>query len=145
MRAVEVRHLSAFEASDQYLTGMPLAFLIWSDEEPEIRVLHLGDTCIFSDLKLLAELYRPTIAFIGIGAAPGFFAEMAPSEGAQAALWLGLDVALPMHFEADPAAAGAFCAAVEHLPRKITTWVPKGMQSFVMERKTHLTVDEARS
>jgi L-ascorbate metabolism protein UlaG (beta-lactamase superfamily) len=126
VRAVEVRHVSAFEASDgSYLTGMPLGFLIAGVDEPNTRLLHLGDTSIFSDLALFGQLYKPTIALIGVGAAKGLFAEMTPAEGAQAALWLGVDVALPMHYEEDAAAGHAFCAAVAHLPRTVLTWMPE--------------------
>jgi hypothetical protein len=61
----------------------------------------MGDTAIFSDLKLQAELYQPTIGCIGIAnpleilhrfPMPGTMitAEMSPEEGALAARWLGL-------------------------------------------------------
>ena len=141
IRALETRHLSVFETSPgTYASGMPLAFLVRSEQEPDTRVLHLGDTAIFSDLKLIGELYRPTIALIGVGAAPGYLAEMSPKEGAQAALWLGVDVALPMHFEDDRSAADEFCAAVGWLPCEITTWHLEPLDGFVFERETRRSV-----
>ena len=131
IRALETRHLSVFETTPgTHVSGMPLAFLVRSDQEPDATVLHLGDTSIFSDLKLFGELYRPAIALIGIGAAPGYPAEMSPKEGAQAALWLGVDVAVPMHFEGDRSAAGEFCEAVRWLPREITTWNLEPLDGF---------------
>lgn len=137
VRAVEVRHASFMQTiNGETITGLPLGFVVWHESEPEIRVIHLGDTSLFSDLQLLGMLYRPTVALIGVGAAKGFFAEMTPAEGAQAALWLGVDVALPMHCEADPAEADVFCAAVRHLPRKIETWVPEIGSTFYISRQT---------
>jgi L-ascorbate metabolism protein UlaG (beta-lactamase superfamily) len=139
IRAIETRHLSAFESvGGDFITGMPLGFLVWSEDEPEIRLLHLGDTSVYSDLSLIGQLYRPTVALIGVGAAKGFLAEMTASEGAQAALWLGVDVALPMHFEADEAPAVDFCAAVDHLPRRIESWVPGLLEAFTIERRTQM-------
>lgn len=137
VRAVEVRHTSFMQlAGGETITGMPLGFVVWHESEPEVRIIHLGDTSLFSDLQLLGMLYRPVVALIGVGAALGFFAEMTPAEGAQAALWLGVDIALPMHCEADPAEADAFCAAVRHLPRKLETWVPLIGRTFSVSRRT---------
>lgn len=137
VRAVEVRHASFMQSvNGETITGLPLGFVVWHESEPEVRVIHLGDTSLFSDLQLLGMLYRPTVALIGVGAAIGFFAEMTPAEGAQAALWLGVDIALPMHCEADPSEADVFCAAVRHLPRKIETWVPEMGRTFNISRQT---------
>jgi L-ascorbate metabolism protein UlaG (beta-lactamase superfamily) len=141
IRALETRHLSVFETSPgTFVSGLPLAFLVRSDREPDATVLHLGDTSIFSDLKLFGELYRPAIALIGIGGAPGYLAEMSPKEGAQAALWLGVDVAVPMHFEADPSAAAEFCEAVRWLPRDIISWQLNPLDSFLFERETRASM-----
>ena len=137
VRAVETRHLSAFQSdSGEFLTGMPLGFVIWDESEPDVRMLHLGDTSLFSDLALLGELYRPVVVFIGVGAAPGFLAEMTPQEAALACFWLRADVALPMHFEADSRAADEFCAAIEQVPSAITSWVPQQFEAFSFSRKT---------
>ena len=134
VRAIEVRHVSAFEGTDgTYMTGMPLGFLVSGIDEPETKLLHLGDTSIHADLALFAQLYKPTVALVSVGAAKGLFAEMTPSEGAQAALWLGVDVALPMHYEDDAAAATAFCAAVAHLPRRVRSWLPVPFSEFEVE------------
>ncbi len=139
IRAVEARHASIFTAADgQTITGMPLGFVAWHQAEPEVRVIHLGDTSLFSDLQLLGMLYRPMVALIGVGAAAGFFPEMTPREGAQAAFWLGAEIALPMHCEADPAAAEAFCAAVQQLPRAVETWAPALQEVAIVTRHTRV-------
>ena len=137
IRAIETRHVSAFESSEgEFITGMPLGFVLWSEDEPDVRVLHLGDTSVFADLRLIGQLYRPTVGFIGVGAARGFLAEMTPREAAHAVLWLGLDVALPMHFEADAKAADEFCAAIAHLPRVVNAWVPRMFEAFSISTET---------
>ncbi|HKP17923.1 MAG TPA: MBL fold metallo-hydrolase [Gaiellaceae bacterium] len=142
VRALEARHLSRFEtAPGVFASGLPLAFLLRCDDEPDVRLLHLGDTSVSGDLRVIGELYRPTVALLGIGAAPGYFAELMPREGAQAALWLGVDVALPMHFEADPSAADEFCEAVRWLPREISSWRLDPLDSFVFERETRTDVE----
>lgn len=45
-------------------SGVPMAFVVYADEN--VRFYHYGDTAIFSDMKLQAELYKPTIGAIGI-------------------------------------------------------------------------------
>jgi L-ascorbate metabolism protein UlaG (beta-lactamase superfamily) len=83
-----------------YASGVPMGFVVHAD--PDVRFYHYGDTAIFSDLRLIAELYRPTIGCIGITNPveilhrldmPGrmLTAEMSPREGALAAQWLGLE------------------------------------------------------
>jgi L-ascorbate metabolism protein UlaG (beta-lactamase superfamily) len=78
------------------------------------RVYHAGDTGLFSDMRLLAELYRPQVALLPIG---GRYT-MGPREAAIAVNWLRPDIAIPMHYntrasiEQDPA---DFQALVETL------------------------------
>jgi len=90
-----------------FASGVPMAFIIYAD--PGVRFYHYGDTALFSDLKLQAELYRPTIGCIGIAnpqeilhrfPMPGqmLTAEMSPREGALAAEWLQLNTVLPCHY-----------------------------------------------
>ena len=47
-----------------FASGVPMAFIVYADED--VRFYHYGDTALFSDMKLQAELYRPTIGCIGI-------------------------------------------------------------------------------
>ena len=139
VRAIEVRHASVFAgAGGELLSGLPLGFVVWHESEPEVRVAHLGDTSLFSDMQLIGRLYRPTVALLGVGAARGFFAEMSPQEGALAAMWLGVEAAFPMHWEADAAAATQFCEAVRHLPCQVRTWVPELGQVIEVTRQTRV-------
>jgi L-ascorbate metabolism protein UlaG (beta-lactamase superfamily) len=108
VQPVECRHWSQIRMPDgTFASGVPMGFVIYADEG--VRFYHYGDSAIFSDLKLIGELYRPTIGAIGIAnpkeilhmiTAPGemLTAEMSPREGALAAQWLGLETVLPCHY-----------------------------------------------
>lgn len=61
-------------------------------------VYHAGDTCLFSDMKLIAELYAPEIACLPIGDRY----TMGPKEATLAASWIKADVTIPMHYNTFP-------------------------------------------
>lgn len=108
VRAVECRHTSFRKAPDgQYLSGQPLGFILYAD--PGVRIYHSGDSAIFSDLKLIGELYRPNIGLLcaceiekeyleSLGLMDHFGNEMNGDEGALAAKWLGLEYAIICHY-----------------------------------------------
>ena len=108
VQPLECHHWSQIRMPDgTHASGVPMAFVVHVDDG--VRFYHYGDTAIFSDLKLQAELYRPTIGCIGIAnpqeilhrnPMPGrmLTAEMSPYEGALAAQWLGLNTVLPCHY-----------------------------------------------
>jgi L-ascorbate metabolism protein UlaG (beta-lactamase superfamily) len=108
VQPVECHHWSQLRMPDgTFASGVPMAFVVYAD--PGVRFYHYGDTAIFSDMKLQAELYQPTIGCIGIAnpveilhrfPMPGqmLTAEMSPREGALAAQWLGLETVFPCHY-----------------------------------------------
>ena len=108
VQPVECHHWSQIRMPDGSLaSGVPMAFVIEADDN--VRFYHYGDTAIFSDMKLQAELYRPNIGAVGIAnpqeilgrnPMPGRMTsgEMSPREGALAAEWLGLSTVLPCHY-----------------------------------------------
>lgn len=108
VQPVECHHWSQIRLPDgSYASGVPMGFVVYA--EPGVRFYHYGDTGLFSDLRLIAELYRPTLGCVGIAnpleilsrlTMPGrmLTAEMSPREGALAAQWLGLDTVLPCHY-----------------------------------------------
>jgi L-ascorbate metabolism protein UlaG (beta-lactamase superfamily) len=108
VRPVECHHWSQGRlANGQFVTGVPMGFIV--ETEPGIRIYHYGDTAIFSDLKLIGELYRPTIGLLGcaqprelLAQVPGLgdflTGEMSPREAALAAEFLGLTVAVACHY-----------------------------------------------
>lgn len=108
VQPVECHHWSQIRMPDgTFASGVPMAFVVYAG--PGVRFYHYGDTAIFSDMKLQADLYQPTIGCIGIAnpveilhrwPMPGqmLTAEMSPREGALAAQWLGLETVLPCHY-----------------------------------------------
>ena len=65
VQPVECHHWSQIKMPDgTFASGVPMAFIIYLDDG--VRFYHYGDTAIFSDMKLQAELYKPTIGCVGI-------------------------------------------------------------------------------
>ena len=65
-------------------------------------VYHAGDTALFSDMKLIGELYKPDLALLPIG---DHFT-MGPREAAHAIRFLGVKHVLPMHYATFPVLTG---------------------------------------
>lgn len=73
-----------------------------------------GDTCVFSDMGLIAELYRPTLALLPIG--DNY--TMGPREAAYAARFLStVQAIIPMHYGTFPALTGTPAALTEELAK----------------------------
>jgi L-ascorbate metabolism protein UlaG (beta-lactamase superfamily) len=64
-----------------------------------VRVYHAGDTALFSDMKLIGELYQPDVALLPMG---GRFT-MGPREAMMAANFVGARTVIPMHYSTWPA------------------------------------------
>ncbi|MEN6609399.1 MAG: metal-dependent hydrolase [Methanoregulaceae archaeon] len=71
--------------------GVPCGFVIGMDG---VRIYHAGDTALFSDMKLIAELYHPDVAILPIG---GRYT-MGPDEAMIAANYIGAKTVIPMHY-----------------------------------------------
>ncbi|HEV2298440.1 MAG TPA: metal-dependent hydrolase [Candidatus Acidoferrales bacterium] len=67
-----------------------------------MTIYHAGDTAVFGDMKLIAELYEPELALLPIGD----FYTMSPKEAAKAIRLLGVKHVIPMHFGTFPALTG---------------------------------------
>jgi L-ascorbate metabolism protein UlaG (beta-lactamase superfamily) len=65
-------------------------------------VYHAGDTALFSDMKLIGELYKPNVALLPIG---DHFT-MGPREAAHAIRFLGVKHVVPMHYATFPFLVG---------------------------------------
>lgn len=70
--------------------------------ENGFRVYHAGDTAVFSDMKLIAEIYKPELAMIPIG---DLFT-MSPTEAAYACRFLQVKHVIPMHYATFPLLTG---------------------------------------
>jgi L-ascorbate metabolism protein UlaG (beta-lactamase superfamily) len=68
----------------------------------DISLYHAGDTAVFSDMKMIAQLYKPQIAMLPIG---DLFT-MGPMEAAVAAGLLGAQTVIPMHYATFPQLIG---------------------------------------
>jgi len=62
-----------------------------------------GDTALFGDMRLIAEMYAPEIAFLPIG---GHYT-MDPAAAARACAMLGVRQVVPMHYGTFPLLAGS--------------------------------------
>ncbi|MCS7177226.1 MAG: metal-dependent hydrolase [Candidatus Kapabacteria bacterium] len=63
-----------------------------------VNVYHAGDTCLFSDMRLIGEKFPLDIALLHIG---GYFT-MDPADAARAVEFLRPKVAIPMHYGTFP-------------------------------------------
>ena len=99
--AVPAVHSSSYkEGENDIYAGAPIGFVV-SDEGSAI-FYHAGDTGVFSDMALIAELYNPQIVMLPIG---GVYT-MKPTEAAFAARSLQARAVIPMHFGTFPALTG---------------------------------------
>lgn len=108
VRSIMSRHASMrVDREGNFLCGFPMGFIVYA--EPGIRIYHSGDTAIYTDLKLVGELYKPNIGLISCcemerdylerhGILNHYASEMTGDEGALAAIWLGVEYALCNHY-----------------------------------------------
>jgi len=106
VRPVECHHWSSAKLKDgRHVAGVPLSFIV--ETEPGVRIYHFGDTCLFPGMRMIGELYQPTVGILGIaqtdglpdpGAGQVLTGEMNPDEAAQAAEWLGVRHAIATHY-----------------------------------------------
>jgi L-ascorbate metabolism protein UlaG (beta-lactamase superfamily) len=59
-----------------------------------LSIYHAGDTALFSDMRLIGELYRPDVALLPIG---GRYT-MGPDEAMIAARYVGAPLVIPIHY-----------------------------------------------
>jgi len=86
-----VHSTSVEEAGPGFSGGAPAGFVIGIDG---INVYHAGDTALFSDMKLIGELYHPDVALIPIG---GRYT-MGVTEAMMAANFIGAKTVIPIHY-----------------------------------------------
>jgi L-ascorbate metabolism protein UlaG (beta-lactamase superfamily) len=118
---VDARHSSSFEEEGvmQYL-GEAGGFILRAPGAP--TVYFAGDTSLFGDMRLIADLYAPEIACLPIG---DVFT-MGPDQAARAVELLGVKQVLPIHHGTFPLLTGT-PAALEALVK------PKGVQVLALK------------
>jgi L-ascorbate metabolism protein UlaG (beta-lactamase superfamily) len=80
--------------------GEPGGFVV--ELENGRRIYHAGDTALFGDMRLIAELHRPDLAFLPIG---GHYT-MDPPAAARAVELLGVTTVVPIHYGTFPILTG---------------------------------------
>lgn len=94
----DARHTSS--TPDGSYAGEAAGFVV--ELENGYRIYHAGDTCAFSDMGLISELYRPDLALLPIG---GHYT-MDPTEAAVALELLGTKDVIGMHYGTFPPLQG---------------------------------------
>lgn len=92
VKGLEIILTPALHSSE---SGNPTGVVI---KGKELTIYHAGDTGVFSDMKLIGELYKPKIALLPVG---GHFT-MGPVEAAYATKLLGIKYVIPMHYGTFP-------------------------------------------
>jgi L-ascorbate metabolism protein UlaG (beta-lactamase superfamily) len=109
-------HSSSVEDNGQIVyLGMATGYVITF--ENGLTIYYSGDTSVFSDMRLIGEMYQPQIAFLPIGD----LYTMGPEQAAKACELLGVKQVVPMHYGTFPALTGT--------PAKLRELVtPRGVQ-----------------
>ncbi len=96
------QHSSGITEEDGTLSegGEAAGFII--ELENGYRMYHAGDTNIFSDMKLIREIYAPKLAFLPIG---DLFT-MSPLEASYACRFISPEIVIPMHYATFPVLTG---------------------------------------
>ena len=97
--------------------------------EDERAIYHAGDTCLFSDMKLIGEKFRPDVALLPIG--DRF--TMNPAEAALAAKLIEPAITIPIHYGTFDALTGTPDVFEKHLRGSeitVTTLEPGGVYSL---------------
>ena len=89
----DARHSSGYVDGGQMVyMGEPAGYVVRLEDG--LTLYHAGDTCLFGDMRLIGELYKPDIAFLPIG--DRF--TMDPAAAARACDFLGVRQVVPMHW-----------------------------------------------
>lgn len=96
-RTVFAQHGSFAQIDGAWSCFSPFGFVV--EIQPGITYYHTGDTFIYSDMKMIRELYHPDVMVAGISAVEEKYSrEMTPREAALAVCWAGARVAVPTHY-----------------------------------------------
>lgn len=117
---VQAFHSSSYEG--RYM-GNPCGLIIHIAGH---TIYHCGDTGLFSDMKLIAEIYKPDVAMIPCG--DRF--TMGPELASMAAEFIRPKVAIPIHFNTFPP-----------ITVDIAQFRPKGVEVKVMKPGESLSLD----
>lgn len=115
-------HSSVIKDGDELVYGGEAAGYILSFKDGR-KAYFAGDTTVFSDMALYADIYEPELAFLPIG---DHFT-MGPHEAAHAARLLKVKTVIPMHYGTFPALTGT--------PRELESKLEKdGIKVWTLEK-----------
>ncbi|MDA2924484.1 metal-dependent hydrolase [Acidobacteria bacterium AH-259-L09] len=99
---VDARHSCGISEDDGSISygGEAAGYVV--EFENGFRIYHAGDTCVFGDMKIIAELYQPELIFLPIG---DLFT-MSPKEAAYACRLMNAKKVVPMHYGTFPPLTG---------------------------------------
>ncbi|HEY7290754.1 MAG TPA: metal-dependent hydrolase [Vicinamibacterales bacterium] len=111
MTMVSAAHSSSVDDGGQtFYTGVATGYIVKFEDGKTIYFA--GDTDVFGDMRLIGEMYTPSLAFLPIGD----LYTMGPRQAAKACELLNVKSVVPMHYGTFPALTGtpaAFRALVE--------------------------------
>lgn len=111
---------AANDENGTHYVGVATGFVLSIADGPVLYAA--GDTNVFGDMKLIADLYHPDVALLPIG---GFYT-MGPNEAALAVKFLQPRLVLPIHFGTFPPLTGTpeQLAALVDSRVEVARWVP---------------------
>ena len=111
----DARHSSGFvEDGRMVYMGEAAGFVVRLEDG--MTIYYAGDTCLFGDMQLIGEMYKPDIAFLPIG--DRF--TMDPAAAARACAFLGVRQVVPIHWGTFPLLTGT--------PADLRRLVPPGVE-----------------
>lgn len=114
-------HSSSYDTTKGTIYAGEACGVIIKDDA--VSIYHAGDTALFSDMNLIRERYKPTVAFLPIG--DRF--TMGPTEAAKAAKMVGVRHAIPIHYGTFPLLTGTadeFVQACKEVEVEVTALKP---------------------
>ncbi|XAH21647.1 metal-dependent hydrolase [Xylophilus sp. GW821-FHT01B05] len=113
---------------EPHTAGEPVGYII--ELENGFRIWHMGDTGLFSDMKFIADYYKPDLVLMPIG---GHFT-MGPADAAHATReWIKPRFVIPMHYGANPLGKGTpdeFMRVLGSTATRVLALKPGDMASF---------------
>jgi L-ascorbate metabolism protein UlaG (beta-lactamase superfamily) len=116
----DARHSSGYVDNGQMVyMGEPAGYVVTIEDGRAIY--YAGDTCLFGDMRLIGDIYKPEIAFLPIG--DRF--TMDPAAAARACAMLGVKQVVPMHWGTFPLLTGT--------PSDLKKRVPPGVEVLELQ------------
>jgi L-ascorbate metabolism protein UlaG (beta-lactamase superfamily) len=98
---VPAMHSSSYDADGATVyAGLATGYVITFEDG--LVAYYAGDTSVFGDMKLIGDMYRPSLAFLPVGD----LYTMGPEQAAVACDLLGVRQVVPMHWGTFPALTG---------------------------------------